>query len=80
MSQTPNPFGKLNPQSLSKATLVATLIAMGGIGLFILLWIALADLSQFARLMLSLCIPPGVMAALVGGYLLVVQPKRNGKD
>ena len=74
MSQIPNP---LNKQNLSRATLIAVLMAVGGIGLFFGLWIALADLNQFARLMLSLCLPPAVMAALVGGYLLMVQPKRT---
>lgn len=88
MSETPspkpkpdmNPFGKVNRQSLSRATLLAAVIAVGGIALFFILWVVLADLNQFARLMLSLCVPPGVMAAVVGGYLLLVQPKRNDKD
>lgn len=55
-------------------------MAVGGIVLFFVLWIALAGVDQFARLMLSLCIPPGLMAAIVGGYLLLVQPKRDDKS
>ena len=77
MSQIPNP---LNKQNLSKATLIAAVMAVGGIALFFVIWMALADLNQFARLMLAMCVPPGVMAALVGGYLLLVQPKRAAKD
>lgn len=67
----------LNRQNLSRATLVAVVMAVGGIVLFIVLWVALASVESFARLMLSLCIPPGLMAAIVGGYLLLVQPKKK---
>lgn len=49
---------------------------MLGIGLFVLLWVVLGSLEvgQIARLLLSLCIPPAVIAAIVGAYFLLVQP------
>ena len=77
MNQTSNSPNPLNRRNLSRATFAAVILAVGGIALFIALWIALAGLDQFARLMLSLCIPPALIAAIVGGYLLLVQPKKN---
>lgn len=74
MSQTPNP---LNAKNLSRATIVGVSLAVGGIVLFLVLWAVLgsAGVDQVARLLLSLCIPPALMAALVGAYFLYAQPK-----
>jgi hypothetical protein len=64
-------------KNLSRATIAGVVLAVGGILLFIVLWIILgnAGVDPFARLLLSLCIPPALMAALVGGYFLMVQPR-----
>lgn len=69
----------LNRRNLSRATLVAMALAVGGIVLFIVLWIGLGriGLDNFPRLMLSMCIPPAIIAALIGGYLLLVQPRKK---
>jgi hypothetical protein len=75
MNQTPNP---LNKNNLSRATFIAIGLAVGGIVLFFILWSVLGStgMDAFARLILSLCIPPALMAALVGGYFLLVQPRK----
>ncbi len=75
MNQTPNP---LNQNNLSRATIIATGIAVGGIILFFIIWAVLGStgMDAFARLILSLCIPPGLMAALIGGYFLMSQSKK----
>lgn len=68
--------GGLNRKTLSRATLAGAALAMGGVGLFILLWVVLgnAGVDQFPRLILSMCVPPALIAALVGGFFLLVRP------
>lgn len=75
MNQTPNP---LNKNNLSRATFIAVGLSVGGIVLFFILWGILGGtgMDAFARLILSLCIPPGLMAALVGGYFLLSQSRK----
>lgn len=76
MSQSPEPF---NRSRLSRALLVGAALAALGITLFVALWMVLGGqgVDQAARLLLSLCIPPAVIAALLGGYFLLVQPGRK---
>ncbi len=71
-----NPF---NTSSLSRAAVAGIGMAVGGIVLFIVLWVLLgrAGFDSFPRLIASLCIPPAVMAALIGGYILIVRPSNN---
>ena len=49
-----------------------------GIVLFIILWTSFgsAGMSQLPRLLLSMCIPPAVIAVIVGVYVLFFRPKR----
>jgi hypothetical protein len=69
MSETPSP---INKNVLSRATLVALGLATFGVVLFIGLWVVLGNVGveQFARLLMSLCIPPAAIAAIVGIYFL----------
>lgn len=69
MGEKPEP---LNLKNLSRASIVGVALAIGGIILFVVLWVVLgnAGVDQFARLLMSMCIPPALMAALVGGYFL----------
>jgi hypothetical protein len=66
----------LNKKSLSRATAVGVGLALGGIMLFLVLWVVLgrAGLDMFARLLASVCIPPAIMAGLMGGYILLKRP------
>lgn len=65
------------PDSFNKKTVVRSQIAVValsaiGIGAFILFWIVLGELGvgDFARLIAAFCIPPVLIAVLVGVYLL----------
>ncbi len=74
MSNTPGP---LNQTNLSRGLIVGAVLAALGIGLFIGLWIVLGSMGvgNAARLLVSLCIPPAVIALIMGGYILL-RPKR----
>ncbi len=73
MSNSPNPIRR----ALSRASIIGAVLGIGAIILFIVLWVALSgtDLSLIARILLSLCIPPALLAALMGVYLLVIRPR-----
>lgn len=78
MSQSPEP---INRRSLSRALIAGAALAVLGIALFIALWTILGSqgADQAARLLLSLCIPPAVIAALLGAYFLLAQPGRKDR-
>lgn len=78
MGETPNP---LNTQRLTRASIVGVILAIGGVIAFIILWVLLgnAGVDQFPRLIISLCVPPALIAMLIGGYFLLIQP-RNPRD
>lgn len=69
MSETPSP---INKSVLSRPTLGVVGLAAFGVVLFIGLWVVLGHVGveQFARLLVSLCIPPAAIAAMVGIYFL----------
>ena len=54
-------------------------VALGGFGIsaFLVIWFLLgqAGTSDFPRLMASLCLPPALIAAIIGLYMLIIQPK-----
>jgi formate/nitrite transporter FocA (FNT family) len=66
----------LNRNNLSKATAAGVVLAVGGVILFIVLWDSLgrAGWEAFPRLIVSMCFPPAVIAAIMGGYILLVRP------
>lgn len=74
MSKTPNTLN-----SISKASAAGVLLAAAAIGLFVLLYTLLgnAGVDQFPALVVSLCAPPGILALLIGIYLLVVAPQHS---
>jgi hypothetical protein len=76
MSQSPSP---LNRSSLTRALMAGAALAVLGIALFAGLWVVLGSqgVDQTARLLLSLCIPPAIIAALLGAYFLLAQPGRK---
>ncbi len=57
-------------QRLINSSIVGVLLAVLGIGLFLLLYVGLesADMANPGRLLISLCTPPLVIAAIVGAY------------
>ena len=74
MNEAPNSFGK---KTLMRAGVAGVVLAGIGIGAFLVIWILLgqAGTSDFPRLMASLCLPPALVAAVIGLYLLIIQPK-----
>lgn len=77
MGNTPSP----NPihRALSRASIIGAVLGIAAIILFGILWVVLGgtDLSPIARMLLSLCIPPALLTALMGLYLLVIRPRAS---
>jgi hypothetical protein len=69
--------GPVIRQSLSKASVIGAVMAMGGIVLFVVLYGVLGNMGIQAsmRILIALCIPPAIMALLIGGYFLLFRPK-----
>ena len=64
----------LDKQRLTRAAIVGLLLAIGGIVLFIVLWMLLNSLDQFPRLIIALCVPPAAITLVIGIYFLLIQP------
>ena len=65
------------PPNLGRGLIAGLVLAIVGVGLFILLWIGLGSLGfqQFPRLILSMCVPPAVIAVLIGAYVLIFRAR-----
>src|SRR5262245_1788156 len=76
MMNSPSP---VNKQILSKASIVGAVLAVGGIILFVILYAALGNTSVDAitRVLVSLCVPPALMAVLVGGYFFLTRSQEK---
>lgn len=70
MSEKQNPF---DSSTVRRMVIAGAVLAVGGIILFVVLWLGLgsAGIQQFPRLILSMCIPPAIIALVLGGYFLV---------
>ena len=57
--------------------LMGLLLAGGGIGLFVLIWVVLgsAGVDTFARLMVAICVPPALIALGVGLFFLATRSR-----
>lgn len=69
----------LNRKSLSRAGVIGGVLAVVGIILFVVLWLALGqtDMDAIARLLIAFCLPPALLALGAGAYMLVVKPKNT---
>ncbi len=74
MSNSPSP---LNGRNLTRAGVAGAVLAVLAIVLFIVLWVVLGSFKMDAmpRLFASLCIPPAILAAVMGIYILTRKPK-----
>jgi lipopolysaccharide export LptBFGC system permease protein LptF len=65
------------PPKLGRGLIAGFVLAVVGVGLFALLWQALGDLgfAQFPRLILAMCVPPALIAVLVGAYILIFRAR-----
>ena len=77
MDNTPNTPNPVNRRALSRAGIFGAVLGITAIILFVVFWVVLGQtsLTVFARLFLALCLPPGIIAALVGGYVLIARPR-----
>ncbi len=73
MSNTPRFDGK----KLLRGQWLAVLLALLGIGLFVALWLGLgaAGLAGAPRLFVAMCVPPAIVAVIVGVYFLVFRAR-----
>jgi hypothetical protein len=57
-------------------------LALVGIGLFVLVWNALgrAGVADFPRLFASICVPPAGIAGILGLYLLIFYPSDSQSE
>ena len=69
MSENP-----LNKRGLTRASITGVGLAVSGILLFVILWLALSSLDQFPRLIISVCLPPALIALAVGIFFLMFKP------
>ncbi len=60
----------MNNKLISKTLLAGLALAVAAVGLFLVLWFALGNLEPFLRLFLSVCVPPALIAAVLGVYIL----------
>lgn len=60
----------MDSSRLAPALVIGAVLAAGGVGLFLLLWNIFSGMGELPRVVLSLCLPPAMMAVLVGGYFL----------
>ncbi len=67
MSNTP-----LNGNNMPRIITAGVILAVVGIVAFILLWAMMgsAGVAMLPRLLVSLCIPPAIIAAAIGVYIL----------
>ena len=72
-----NPPSPVNRRNLTRASIVGIILAVLAIVLFIVLWFVLGSfkLETMPRLFASLCIPPAVLAGIMGVYILTRKPK-----
>jgi lipopolysaccharide export LptBFGC system permease protein LptF len=65
--------------SLRTGLIVGAVLAVAGIGLFVLVWLVLgeAGAAPAPRLFSALCLPPAVIALLLGAYVLVLRGRRH---
>ena len=77
MNNIPGPLR----EPLSRASIIGAVLGVFAIILFIILWIVLgqAGISPMSRLLGALCVPPAVIAAIIGGYILIARPNSKPK-
>ena len=70
MSNTPNP---IDSQNLPRIAIIGAVLAVLGVVLFIVIWVMMgnAGVEQLPRLVVSICLPPAIIAAILGAYVLM---------
>lgn len=65
-----------HPPSLRRPLIIGGGLALAAVVLFILLWVIMgnAGIEALPRLLVSLCVPPAILAVVVGAYILIARP------
>ena len=73
MGKTPG----MDSKRLLRGQVAVALLVVGGIGLFVLLWqgMGAAGVANAPRLLVSICLPPAIVAIIVGVYFLVFRAR-----
>jgi hypothetical protein len=73
MGQSPN---GLDRSTVSRVGLAGAALGVLGIVLFIGIWLVAGslDVAVFPRLIMAVCIPPAILATIIGAYVLLVRP------
>jgi hypothetical protein len=76
MSDTPPPPNPIDKKSISRIGLIGAVLGTVTIGLFLLLWFVLGNMgmSDFPRIVASVCVPPTLLSLLFGIYFLTTRP------
>ena len=74
-SQPPAPIDR---QRLGRGLIVGAALSIFGVGLFLVLYFGLlgANVASAPRLFISMCVPPAIIAVLIGVYVLWRRMKR----
>ena len=67
----------INGNNLPRVATAGAILAVVGIVAFIALWVLMgsAGVATLPRLLVSLCIPPALIALIIGVYILVSRSK-----
>jgi len=64
-------------QRLTRALVYGAVLSAAGVALFVLLFIGMSGLDNTPRLFISMCIPPAIIALVLGVYILVVRGRQS---
>ena len=67
MGQTPPP---VNKGMLRIGLLAGIVLSLVGVGSFLAIWFGMTSIAQTPRLLMAVCIPPLIIAVLLGGFVL----------
>ncbi|MCU0479981.1 MAG: hypothetical protein MUE54_02070 [Anaerolineae bacterium] len=74
MSDTPPP-NLIDKKAISRIGIIGAILGIFTIGLFIILWSVLGNIgmSNFPRIVASVCVPPTILAFLFGIYFITTR-------
>ncbi len=64
-------------QRLTRALVFGAILSAAGVVLFLLLFFGMSGVENTPRLFVSLCIPPAVIALVLGVYLLISRGRQS---
>ncbi len=62
---------------LTRALVIGAILSAAGVVLFLLLFFGMSGVDSAPRLFVSMCIPPAVIALVLGAYLLISRGRQS---